>query len=153
MNIIELNQVIMEPVQEKDLEQIYEIEKENFRFCWSKNYILLNIKLPESFRKFYVAKVDDEVVGYVVCWLSDETAHIHNISVKKDYQNVGVGSKILNFLIEKLKKINIKTIVLEVRISNFSAINLYKKFGFKDVIIKEKFYPDGENAIVMIKEL
>lgn len=151
--MIELNRVIIEPVQEKDLDQIYEIEMENFKFFWSKNYILFNIRLPDAFRKFYVAKVDDEVVGYVVCWLSDETAHIHNISVKKHYQNLGIGSKILDFLTEKLKEINIKIIMLEVRKDNILAIKFYKKFGFKDVIIKEKFYPDGEDAIVMIKDL
>ncbi len=151
--MINLEEIVIEVVSENDLDQIYEIEKDNFKFCWSKNYILFNIRLPEFLRKFYVAKLHNELVGYVVCWLSNETAHIHNISVKKNYQGFGVGSKILRYLIDKLKEKSIKTVVLEVRKSNFAAINLYKKFEFKEVLIKEKFYPDAEDAILMVKQL
>ena len=44
------------------------------------------------------------------------------------------------------------SIILEVRKSNFSAINLYLKFGFSELGIREKYYYDGEDAIVMKKE-
>lgn len=146
-------EVIIEEVKEEDLEQIYKIEQENFNPCWSKDYILFNIKLPKNFNNFFVAKIDNNIVGYIVYWFSDQTAHIHNISVKKEFQNLGIGSQMMHFMIETLKTANFKSIVLEVRISNTAAISLYKKFGFKEVSIKKKFYPDGEDAIFMIKEI
>jgi ribosomal-protein-alanine N-acetyltransferase len=50
---------------------------------------------------------------------------------------------------KKLKKYKIDEFVLEVRVSNYVAINLYKKFIFTTHNIKEKYYRDGENAYYM----
>jgi len=56
-------------------------------------------------------------------------------------------------VLEELKKDGFNTVVLEVRKSNLKAISLYKKFGFTEEKILSKFYPDGEDAIYMIKNL
>jgi ribosomal-protein-alanine N-acetyltransferase len=148
-----IQEIEIRKVQLSDLDEIYKIEQENFIHCWSKEFIQFNIQLPEYIRKFYVAVKENKIVGYIVCWLSDKTAHIYNISVKKDYQNQGIGSFLLEYLLEELKKIGFNTVVLEVRKSNSKAISLYKKFGFTEEKILSKFYPDGEDAIYMIKSL
>jgi len=148
-----IQEIEIRKVQLTDLDEIYEIEKENFKCCWSKEFIKFNICLPEYVRKFYTAVKEKRIVGYIVCWLSDKTAHIYNISVKKDYQNQGIGSFLLEYLLEELKKDGFNTVVLEVRKSNLKAISLYKKFGFTEEKILSKFYPDGEDAIYMIKNL
>lgn len=136
-----------------DIDQIYEIEIENFLFPWSKHYFIFNLQLSDEFRKFYVAKVNEEIVGYVICWISDKNAHIHNLSVKKLWQRLGVGSKLLEFLFKNLKDCGVRVVTLEVRVSNVAAINLYKKFGFEVVTVKHKFYDDGEDAFFMVKNL
>lgn len=148
-----LDKLVIQKATVEDAEQIYLIEKENYKFFWDKNYILFNINLSEQIKIFYVAKVENEIVGYIVCWLSESTAHIHNISVKKNYQNLGVGSRLLEYLLNRLLCLNINTVVLEVRVSNLKAISLYKKFGFIEVKVKEKFYPDSEDALLMMKYL
>ena len=44
------------------------------------------------------------------------------------------------------------TILLEVRESNNIAINLYKKFNFREICIRENYYKfPVENAIIMKK--
>jgi len=148
-----IQEIEIRKVQLSDLDEIYKIEQENFIHCWSKEFIQFNIQLPEYIRKFYVAVKENKIVGYIVCWVSDKTAHIYNISVKKEVQNLGIGSCLLEYLLEELKKDGFKTVVLEVRKSNSKAINLYKKFGFAEVKVLPKFYPDGEDAIYMIKNL
>jgi len=148
-----IQEIEIRKVQLSDLDEIYKIEQENFIHCWSKEFIQFNIQLPEYIRKFYVAVKENKIVGYIVCWLSDKTAHIYNISIKKEVQNQGIGSCLLEYLLEELKKDGFKTVVLEVRKSNSKAINLYKKFGFAEVKVLPKFYPDGEDAIYMIKNL
>jgi len=148
-----IQEIEIRKVQLSDLDEIYEIEQENFIHCWSKEFIQFNIQLPEYIRKFYVVVKENKIVGYIVCWLSDKAAHIYNISVKKEYQNRGIGSCLLEYLLEELKKDGFTTVVLEVRKSNSKAINLYKKFGFAEVKVLPKFYPDGEDAIFMIKNL
>ncbi len=144
--------IILE-AKEEFLDQIFEIEKQNYNPHWSKDYILFNIRLPQNLKKFFVTKIENLVVGYIVCWLSEETAHIHNIAVRKEFQNQGIGKRMLEYLIENLKLNGTKSIILEVRKSNLQAISLYKKFDFKEVSIKPKFYPDGEDAIFMVKNL
>jgi ribosomal-protein-alanine N-acetyltransferase len=148
-----IQEIEIRKVQLSDLYEIYKIEQENFIHCWSKEFIQFNVQLPEYIRKFYVAVKENKIVGYIVCWLSDKTAHIYNISVKKEVQNQGIGSCLLEYLLEELKKDGFKTVVLEVRKSNSKAINLYKKFGFAEVKVLPKFYPDGKDAIFMIKNL
>ena len=147
--------VEIKKVQLSFLDEIYEIEKENFKVCWSKEFIHFNIELPDYIRKFYVAvdTVTNKIVGYIVCWLLGNSAHIYNISVKKEYQNCGIGSYLLEYLIEDLKKDGITLVVLEVRKSNAKAIHLYKKYRFVEVKVLPKFYPDGEDAIYMMKEI
>lgn len=152
INVISDRLTIQKATQE-DVEQIFSIELENYKFFWDKEYILFNINLSEEIKKFYVAKLENKVIGYIVCWLSEKTAHIHNISVKKEYQNFGVGSKLLEHLLYELLNLNINTVILEVRVSNHKAISLYKKFGFSELEIKKGFYPDNEDAILMIKNL
>jgi len=119
-----IQEIEIRKVQLSDLDEIYKIEQENFIHCWSKEFIQFNIQLPEYIRKFYVAVKENKIVGYTVCWLSDKTAHIYNISVKKEVQNLGIGSCLFEYLLEELKKDGFKTVVLEVRKSNSKAINL-----------------------------
>ena len=53
----------------------------------------------------------------------------------------------------EIQKQNISEYVLEVRVSNYSAINLYESFKFKTDGIKKKYYKDGENAYFMVYKL
>ena len=47
----------------------------------------------------------------------------------------------------------VENVTLEVRESNQAAINLYKKNGYEEVVIKKHYYSNGENAIYMVKRL
>ena len=64
----------------------------------------------------------------------------------------GIGDKLLKYLIEKYQDTDIKNITLEVKEDNIVAINLYKKYGFKKVSTREKYY-DGINGLLMEKTL
>lgn len=55
------------------------------------------------------------------------------ISVRKDYWGQGVGSRIMQSLIDFAKERSIEIITLEVYHDNESAIKLYQKFGFKEI--------------------
>ena len=48
---------------------------------------------------------------------------------------------------------NIEKIFLEVRLSNLPAQNLYIKNGFNRINVRKSYYSDGEDAVVMAKEL
>ena len=67
------------------------------------------------------------------------------ISVRKDYWGKGIGTGIMNVLMDFCKKTEAKVIELEVRSDNEKAIALYKKFGFEKIgTYKDFFCIDGK---------
>ena len=76
-----------------------------------------------------------------------------NIVTKKTFRNKGIGSMILEELIDLSKSINLKSINLEVNELNLPAIHLYSKFNFKTIGIRNKYYDNTYNALIMTKNL
>jgi ribosomal-protein-alanine N-acetyltransferase len=66
---------------------------------------------------------------------------------------MGFGSMMLEFAIELCQMSHVKNITLEVRVSNDEAKNLYEKYGFKPSHFRKQYYENGEDALVMNKEL
>lgn len=65
----------------------------------------------------------------------------------------GVGKKLLKKLETEAKERGARVILLEVRVSNAPAMTMYLKEGFKGIYVRPRYYPDGEDAVVMQKEL
>ena len=65
------------------------------------------------------------------------------ISVRKDYWGKGIGSGIMNILMDFCKKSGAKVVQLEVRSDNEKAIALYKKFGFEKIGTNERYFKIG----------
>ena len=96
------------------------------------------------------ASMEDYPVGYVSTWLVFEEAHITAIAVRKAYRGRGVGELLLAGAIEFAMQQKSRVVTLEVRVSNDSAIALYKKYGFKKVGLRKAYYSDNrEDADIM----
>jgi ribosomal-protein-alanine N-acetyltransferase len=53
-------------------------------------------------------------------------------------------------LIDIAYSINAKWVTLEVRVSNYSAQNLYRKYGFREAGLRHRYYSDNqEDALIM----
>ncbi len=98
----------------------------------------------------YVEK--DKIIGFLLYSLIYDRIEIEQFEVITKERRKGIGDKLLNYLIEKYKEKDIKNITLEVNEDNIAAINLYKKYGFKKVSTREKYY-DGINGLLMEKTL
>lgn len=72
-----------------------------------------------------------------------------NIVVRKNKRQEGIGSKLLGKVLEIAKEWKAQSITLEVNETNLQAINLYQKFGFKQVGFRKKYYYNIDNAIIM----
>ena len=59
----------------------------------------------------------------------------------------------MEYALEKSEELHYQNVNLEVRVSNVKAIALYQKFGFKNVSVRKRYYSNGEDAYLMIKEL
>lgn len=100
----------------------------------------------------FVMKEDDQVLGqFVVAHIDPEMLEIKNLSVK--YSGKGLGSKIMNFLINFAINERFCAIVVSTGNSSVSALKLYKKFGFQETHCELNYFirtydePIYENGI------
>jgi ribosomal-protein-alanine N-acetyltransferase len=145
--------IIIRNMDENDLDDVMEIEKDAFTTPWPRESFLMEIT-KNQLAKYIVAEIDGVVVGYGGIWLILDEGHITNIAVKSKYRGLGVGNTLIEGLVFLCTKLDIKGMTLEVRVSNIVAKNLYKKYGFIESGIRPKYYQDdNEDALIMWKKL
>ena len=111
---------------------------------------ILESELDSKITKFYVAAINNEVVGYIGRYEYVGEVEILNFVVDEDYQRQGIGQMLFDKVLNEIKEIN--KITLEVRRSNQKAINFYYKNGFKEIHVRKNYYKNGEDALVLIRE-
>ncbi len=133
---------------EADIEQIVELEKQIFTMPWSKQ--AFEEEMDNQLAHYYVAIVNDEIVGYLGYWQVLNEAHITNIGIAPQHRRKGYASKLLMNMLGIVEENDIESITLEVRASNYNAQSLYKKFGFVEAGRRKNYYLDNkEDAIIM----
>jgi [ribosomal protein S18]-alanine N-acetyltransferase len=141
-------------MQNKDIDQIMEIESVSFgSYHWSAK--AFGAEITNKLGHYYTAieKSSQKVVGYCGYWLIFDEAHITTIAVRPEYRGNSLGEFILQKMIESGYSNNAKWFTLEVRASNFSAQNLYYKYGFKSLGLRRRYYQDNnEDALIMWTE-
>lgn len=130
---------------------VYKIEKESFSDAWTKEMIS-DTFIQDNFIGF-VAEEDGKVVGYIALTYCLDEAEINIIAVTREFRRKGIASKLLEKTYETLLPMGVDKIFLEVRRSNKSAQNLYKKQGFDVIGVRPKYYKGVEDAILMRKDL
>ena len=139
--------MIIRRMTREDIPRIAEIEKECFSLPWSE--ASFEDSLAREDTVFLVCE-DTEVVGYVGMYLSFEEGEITNVAVTPPYRKRGCGYLLMEAIKEEAKARRAECIILEVRVSNASAISLYKKHGFEPIGIRKDFYEHPtEDAIIM----
>ena len=134
---------------EKDAEEVFSILKENFENPWSLN--IIKEKNPFSIK--IVAKIGEQIAGFLSGEIIIDEGNILMIAVKKDFQRKKIGEKLLKEFLKVAREKDVKKVFLEVSEKNIPALNFYRKHGFKIAYVRKKYYKNGENAIVMEKEI
>jgi len=94
--------------------------------------------------------VSENIVGFSGFWMMMKEAHIIAIGVRDGYRRLGIGEGLLIATIELAQMLNANVVTLEVRASNEIAQELYKKYGFRVVGRRQRYYSsDGEDAVIM----
>jgi ribosomal-protein-alanine N-acetyltransferase len=96
----------------------------------------------------------DGVVGYAVFWWVKDQAELANLAVASEHQGAGVGGALLDRVLDDVAGLGVKTLFLEVRMSNESASRLYASRGFTQVSIRRGYYRNPrEDARVLVRTL
>ena len=138
----------------EDAKEIFAIEMECFSVPWSLDSIETEL-LNEDKKLYYVVEDANGVVGYAGAWLVYDEGQITNIAIRPSVRRQGYGAKLTSALIEECFKRGMHEIFLEVRISNLSALSLYRKLGFTVKGMRKNYYSEPkEDAYIMslIKE-
>lgn len=134
----------------EDSEYLDELEQ-NFNDVFTKENVNKNLK-NNQFTNYFTYITDNHAVAFINYDIMYERAELININVLNNYQNQHIASKLIEYMLEDCKDKEVKSITLEVKITNEKAIHLYKKYGFKQVSIRKKYY-NGIDGILMEKEL
>lgn len=90
------------------------------------------------------------IIGFAGLWLMVDEAHITTIAMHPNFRRLGLGEYMLASLIDIAYSIGAKWVTLEVRVTNYNAQNLYRKYGFHEAGIRHRYYSDNnEDALIM----
>ncbi len=148
-----LNNLLIEPMDETDVDAVATIERASFRDPWPSESF--HTELESNQLAFYLVariKPEDKAVAYIGAWKVLDEVHITTLAVAEKYRRCGIGSRLLEALISLTARGGALFLTLEVRPSNQSAIKFYEKHGFKTLGRRKRYYVD-EDALIMTKEL
>jgi [ribosomal protein S18]-alanine N-acetyltransferase len=108
------------------------------------------LRPPEPPRSPRLEEELRSIVGYAGIWVMTDEAHVTTIATHPDVRGRGVGELLLVALIHRGIEVGARWTTLEVRASNTVAQSLYRKYTFKEMGVRRRYYSDnGEDALVM----
>jgi len=136
-----------------DLDTVEAIERSVYTHPWTRGNFADSLA---SGYHCWVMERDGHLIGYAVTMVAAGEAHLLNLSIAADLQRRGLGSELLQFVLQLARDCAAVTIYLEVRASNQAGRALYARHGFAEIGIRKGYYPahDGrEDAVTMEKKL
>lgn len=93
------------------------------------------------------------IIGFAGMWHVLDEAHVTTIGVRPEYQGRGLGELLFLALIDEARRRNATWLTLEVRVTNYGAQALYRKYGFTIQGTRPRYYSDNnEDAYIMWSE-
>lgn len=132
-----------------DVPAVYQLEQAIFPAPWTYESFLYELSNHE-FNVSLVGIIRQQVVAYAVANLVANEMHINNIAVAEAFRRRGIGECLLQMLLKIGHETQCEVAHLEVRAGNKEAIPLYKKYGFRVVGVRKKYYDvENEDALLM----
>jgi ribosomal-protein-alanine N-acetyltransferase len=140
------------------IEQLPEVLRLNIRcFRNGDNYTkhtfeyLLNEPRTLSYR---VVTPQDDLVGFAFVMVNEHNAaHLTTIGVAPEHRKRKIAERLLSHIENALHEREVGTIMLEVRVENTAAQNLYRKLDYTVVQRITKYYNNGEDCFLMMKAI
>ncbi len=117
---------------------------------WSSSTLEDDYKSPLS--TYFIVRDKDHgnvIIGFAGIKTITNFAEVMNIVVKKDKRNIGVGSVLLEYVIDYCKKQGLNNLNLEVNRDNKPAVTIYKRHQFETVGLRKKYYNNKSDALLM----
>lgn len=138
----------IESVKLEDIQKILDLE--NQHNSWSYEDYEKDIASCHSF--YYKVMQQDRMIAYIAFYDAFALCQLLHIKVDASYQHLGIGTMLIQHMEKKVKN-HCSTITLEVNVSNETAIQFYTKLGYIMASTRKRYYPDGSDAYLYMKEL
>ncbi len=139
----------VEPMTIDHLRRVHEIDCEVYPEPWSLTLWKQELARPRD-RVYQVCRSGDEVVGHMGMLLVLDEGHVSTVAVDPRWQGRGVATLLLLATLPEAIGRGVRSLTLEVRVSNQRAQRLYQRFGFAPAGVRKNYYADSnEDAIIM----
>lgn len=102
----------------------------------------------------WVAIANDEVFGFLVARRIGSDIEILNFAVQPDFRRSGVGGALLRRALAWGAELNAERALLEVRASNYAALQFYERRGFEVNGRRPRYYMAPiEDALLLTAEI
>ena len=142
--------ISIKQINKKDIDLCYELDS-NTISLWSREQWSNEFKKDGT--KIFGLLIENLVIGICVFQVVIDEAQINYFVVNKKFRKKGFGSYLMNYLIKKCEKLNLRKLLLEVSQSNVTAERFYSRFDFSTVGIRKNYYKDGSHALLKEKKL
>ena len=138
-----------EKMQLSDLQQVMAIENEAFTTPWNASSFRMGLRNPKPNEHFYIARLNEQIVGYVVFRIVCDEGHLFNLAVAAAYRRRGLAKYLLAATLEIIAANGGRDVFLEVNVANVAAQNLYRQFGFRICRLRKNYYGFRQDAYVL----
>lgn len=142
-----INNIVITKMDISDILEVKNLETfQNINILSKKS---MKNDLNDNNYLYFIAKLDNEIIGYIAISKILDIVDILSVVVKEEYKRKGVATLLLEYI---FKLDNVSKIMLEVRKSNTIAQTLYEKLDFKKIHTRENYYSENhEDAYIYEK--
>jgi ribosomal-protein-alanine acetyltransferase/tRNA threonylcarbamoyl adenosine modification protein YeaZ len=131
-----------------DVAAVAAIERRVFSDPWPESFFIGELNSPMTFAR--IAEREGRLAGYSLAWLGHGSGHLGNLAVVPEERRRGIARALLDDLVTRARSLDVRSMTLEVRVSNFAAQWLYRSHGFRVAGLRRRYYRDTcEDAVVM----
>jgi [ribosomal protein S18]-alanine N-acetyltransferase len=142
--------VVVEPMRRKHVAKLMPIERASYPRPWTEGVFHSELDQARRDQRHYVvARRGRQVVAYGGLMFALDEAHVTNVAVHPEHRREHLGTRVLAELAHEAIHKGCAAMTLEVRVSNEAAQALYREFGFVPAGVRQRYYENTEDAIVM----
>jgi ribosomal-protein-alanine N-acetyltransferase len=132
-----LRDVRFRPMSIPDVALVAAVERASYQFPWSEGVF------RDCVRVGYLCRVVEhrsDISGYGIMSFGAGEAHVLNICIHSQLRGLGIGRRLMDYLLDRAREEYMQEVFLEVRPSNAVAIRLYESMGFERIGQRKGYY-------------
>ncbi len=138
--------------QPGDARALAEFELICFSDPWPSQFFVSEILAEGRFNRLLVDPAG-EIVAYLFCAWRYLDLHVLKVATLPPFRRTGIARRLMAHAEDHVAEVGGQSLTLEVRASNQAAAALYDALGYDRTGRRSHYYPDGEDALIMMKRV